>query len=72
LQPSDRIIKYCHKLIEDGLNKFALQKACEHALMGRKFEKAFDLFEALKESGAPLRQHYFWPFFACSKSEKGV
>ena len=56
---------------EEGLNKFALVKACEAALQYNSFEKAFDLLEALKESGFPIRQHYFWPFFAGKRTEKG-
>jgi len=56
----------------EGLNKLALSKACEHALSLKKFEKATDFLEALKEAGSPLRQHYFWPFFASSQGEKGM
>lgn len=58
-------------MISTGLNKYALLKACEFSLQLRQFEKAFEFLEALKETGFPIRQHYFWPFFACSKSEKG-
>ena len=56
---------------QEGLNNFALVKACESALLSDNFEKAFDLLEALKESGFPIRQHYFWPFFAGKRTEKG-
>jgi len=65
-------VKYCHKLMEEGLNSHALLKACEIALESKDFEKGFDLLDAAKASGFPLRQHYFWPFFAGSKSEKGI
>ena len=56
---------------QTGLNKTALLKACECSLISKQFDKAFDLLEALKESGFPIRQHYFWPFFAGSVTEKG-
>lgn len=59
-------------MANDGLNNFGLAKACEFALSSKKFDKAVDLLEALKETGAPLRQHYFWPFFASSRTEKGT
>jgi len=54
-----------------NLNRHALLRASEFSLQSKQFEKTFDFFEALKESGFPIRQHYFWPFFASAKSEKG-
>lgn len=65
------MIKYCKQMEEEGINKFALSKACDIALQSKMFDKAADLLEAFKESGAPIRQHYFWPFFAGSAQEKG-
>jgi hypothetical protein len=58
-------------MINLGLNKHAMLRACEFALQLRQFEKAFEFLETLHESGFPIRQHYFWPFFASSASEKG-
>ena len=58
-------------MINLGLNKHAILRACEFSLQLKQFEKAFDLLEALQASGFPIRQHYFWPFFAGSSSEKG-
>ncbi|CAG7705630.1 unnamed protein product, partial [Allacma fusca] len=70
--PSTTIINYCREMYESGLNKYALSLACEIVLTNKKFEKAFDLLEALKESGFPMRQHYFWPFFAGKRTENEV
>lgn len=57
---------------EDGTNKYALSKACDIALQSRKFDKAVELLEDFKGQGAPIRQHYFWPFFATSKTDQGI
>jgi len=53
----------------DNLNTSALSRACQWAFEAKKFDRAFDILEALK-SNHPLRQHYFWPFFALSSTEK--
>ncbi|CAG7724718.1 unnamed protein product [Allacma fusca] len=70
--PSTTIIKYCREMCDSGLNKNALSLACEIALTNKKLEKAVDLLAALKESGFPMRQHYFWPFFAGKRTENEV
>lgn len=57
-------------MVDEGINPYALSKACDIALQTGQFDKSYDLLEAYKESGAPLRQHYFWPLFALSSEEK--
>lgn len=70
-RPSETIIKYCKALQDEQLNVFALGRACEFALTEKKFELAMELIEAAKDNGLPIRQHYFWPFFAAAKSDRG-
>lgn len=71
-RPSEVIVKYCKALQDENLNKFALSRACEFSLISKKFDLAMDLFEAAKQNGLTIRQHYFWPIFASAESERGM
>ncbi|XP_065221007.1 leucine-rich PPR motif-containing protein, mitochondrial-like [Planococcus citri] len=60
-RPSEEIIKYCDKLVEENLNVLALNIAMENSLRYKKESLAFELFRAAKERNVILRPHYFWP-----------
>lgn len=57
-------------MMAEEVHNHALSKACDIALQTQQFNKAFDLLDAYKETGAQIRQHFFWPVFAGSRSEK--
>ncbi|XP_065220787.1 leucine-rich PPR motif-containing protein, mitochondrial-like [Planococcus citri] len=60
-RPSEEIIKYCDKLVEENLNVLALSIAMENSLRYKKESLAYELFRAAKERNMTLRPHYFWP-----------
>jgi len=70
-RPAEVIIKYCKALSDDGLNKYALSRAAETALVAKNSDLAVDLFEAMKIYGYPLRHHYFWPLLSYASNEQG-
>nr|UHY14113.1 LRPPRC [Cherax quadricarinatus] len=55
------VVEMCKQLQLQEINRFALHVALEHALRMKKEELAWLLLRVVKESGCPLREHYFWP-----------
>ncbi|CAL8088007.1 unnamed protein product [Orchesella dallaii] len=71
-RPAEIVVKYCKALQDEGLNKYALNRAIEAAYSTRNIDLALELLEALKLYGFPVRQHYFWPMFASSSNENDI
>ncbi|KAG7174049.1 Leucine-rich PPR motif-containing protein-like 1 [Homarus americanus] len=57
------LVEMCKELQHKEINLFALQVALEYTLREKREKLAWALLKAVKESGSPIRQHYFWPLF---------
>lgn len=68
--PTDKILKICKELQEDGLNARAFLVAVEAGVTSGSVEIAIPFMKELKKSGLPIRQHYFWPLI-CTEAKSG-
>lgn len=60
-QPVSKVVSYCQEFKKEGLNMYALERALEATLNTGKPDAALALMRVMREDGAPLRAHYFWP-----------
>lgn len=63
------ILSICKELEDLNMHTKPLNIALEEALTQSKTDMAFKLLEEMKERGIEIRQHYFWPIIASTKSE---
>ncbi|XP_055917516.1 leucine-rich PPR motif-containing protein, mitochondrial [Eupeodes corollae] len=70
-RPIEKILSVCKQLQEEGLNPKALLIATEAGLVNGANHATLPLLKELKNSGQPIRQHYFWPLF-CSAEPNEV
>ncbi|XP_067623165.1 leucine-rich PPR motif-containing protein, mitochondrial isoform X2 [Eurosta solidaginis] len=66
-RPVEKILNICTILQDEGLNPKALLVATEAALIYGGVSIAMPLLRELKNSGFPIRQHYFWPLICSAK-----
>ncbi|XP_008215611.1 leucine-rich PPR motif-containing protein, mitochondrial [Nasonia vitripennis] len=59
----ETVVKYCKIMQEEKLNQNAFILAIYTAFTNDKHHLALPLLKALKESGAEIREHYFYPLF---------
>lgn len=59
--PVSKVVSYCQEFKKEGLNMYALERALEATLNTGKPDAALALMRVMREDGAPLRAHYFWP-----------
>lgn len=64
-RPIDKVLSICKILQDEGLNTKAITIATEAGLINGKPKSALSLLKEMKNSGLPIRQHYFWPII-CS------
>lgn len=59
--PTEKIVKACTELQQQGHHSRALEVATERALANGNVELSEDLLKAWKDNGGNIREHYFWP-----------
>jgi len=72
LQPTEKILAICEEMQTSQVNNKAFTTALETSLQQGNIPVAISLMEKIKESGAPIRQHYFWPLFAAQRNSKNT
>ncbi|XP_055858691.1 leucine-rich PPR motif-containing protein, mitochondrial [Episyrphus balteatus] len=71
-RPIEKILSICKLLQDEGLNPKALLIATESGLINGANNTTFPLLKELKNSGFPIRQHYFWPLICSAESNEVI
>lgn len=71
-RPVEQILTICNEMESSNMNSKPLLIAVEAALAAGLTDTSKALLKEMKNKGAEVRQHYFWPIFCKAQSEQEV